>query len=152
MATKTPEGERPGYVEQGQHNKQNKGEEEEEEKKTNCRPLNITCHLLGGGALILLSLPANPGPLRSRVRRRSHRWSHKTNIQSIFFKNTLFTYSRYVLQICLRLLFHRTFRSDSTQTISYMGETTRVSRKAPQGSGPGDRRRSTWLGSQHGRV
>lgn len=92
MATKTPEWDRPGYVEQGQHNKQNK----EKKKKTNRRPLNTICHLIGGKALKLVSLPANSGPLGSRVRLQSDRWSHKANIQSDL--NTLFTYIRYVLE------------------------------------------------------
>lgn len=53
-------------------------------KKTNRRPLNTICHLIGGNtpskALKLFSLPANSGPLGSL-------WSHKTNIQSdLFFK------------------------------------------------------------------
>lgn len=33
--------------------------------------------------------------------------------------------------------------------ISYIRETTSVSRKSPQGSELGDRHRSTWLGLQH---
>lgn len=55
MAAKTPEWERPGSVEQGQHDKQRR-------KKTNRRPLNTICHLIGGKALKLVSLPANSGP------------------------------------------------------------------------------------------
>lgn len=90
---------RPGYVEQGEHNKHNR----EKTKKNLRRPLNITCHLLGGNApskalILLVSLQVTPAPLSSL---RSDSWSHKTNIQSdfmVFFLNTLFTYIRYVLK------------------------------------------------------